>query len=111
MINNKTSNTDKAKIMQLIYEGKIASPGLTMEILDFMDDSDFEDRIPAMLPKDIKIYHKIGNEIKAVHDVAVVELAGNPYYIGVLSMDNPDEADSIKTIAQISKLVFDFFRN
>lgn len=110
MLNNKTSNTDQEKLLRMMYEGKIAKPPLTAEMLDFMNDSDFEDRIPALLPKEIKVYHKIGNEIRNTHDVGIVDLPNRPYYIGVFTVDNSDEQDAIKIIAQISKLVFEYMK-
>ncbi len=111
MVNNKTSNADQEKMFRLIYEGKIVSGPLTQEMLDFMDDSDFEDRLPGLLPKGTKVYHKIGSELRITHDVGIVDLPKRPYYIGVLTVDNPSEEDAIKTIAEISKLVFEYFQN
>lgn len=106
---NKTSNSDQEKLFRLIYEGKIAGEALTKEMIDFMDDSDFEDRIPALLPKDIPVYHKIGNEVRNTHDVGIVDLPKGPYYIGVFTSDNPDEQQAINIVAQISKIVYDYF--
>lgn len=105
---NKTSNSDQEKLFRLIYENKIASVQLTAEMLEMMDDSLYEDRLPALLPADITIYHKIGNEIRQVHDVGIIDLEGNPYYLGVLVSDNPSDENAVKLIAQISKLVFDY---
>jgi beta-lactamase class A len=72
-----------------------------------MVSSDFENRLPALLPKEVKIYHKIGSEIGNIHDVGIIE-AAHPYYIGVFSNDITDDTSAETTIAQISKLVFDF---
>jgi len=108
MENNKTSNVDVALLISLIYQGKITNPSLTREMIGFMDDSDFEDRLPKYLAKNIKVYHKIGNEIGNIHDVGIIDLPGKPYYLGVLSTDVPDEEEAEEIIAQISKLVFEF---
>lgn len=110
MNNNKTSNKDMKKLMALMYNGDITNSALTTEMLDFMEESDFENRIPAKLPQEVKVYHKIGNEIRNTHDVGIVEPpAGRPYYIGVLISDNPDENQAISIIADISKETFDYF--
>lgn len=107
--NNKTSNKDIELLLHMMYEGKIASPALTTEMIGLMDDSDFEDRIPALLPDNTKVYHKIGNEVGNVHDTGIVESPNAIYYIGVLSSDITDEQDGISTIAQVSKAVYDYF--
>lgn len=110
MKSNKTSNIDQAKLLKLMYEGKVTSAALTKEMLDFMDDSEFEDRLPRQLPKEIPVYHKIGSEIRNTHDVGIVDPpAGGPYYIGVFITDSPDEEDAKKTISEISRLTYEFF--
>lgn len=108
---NKTSNTDQEKLLRLMYEGKVANAALTKEMLDFMDDSDFEDRLPVLLPENLVIYHKIGNEIRNTHDVGIVDLPGRPYYIGVFTTDNPNEDDAKKIISEISRLTYEYFTN
>ncbi len=95
----------------MIYEGKVANPALTAEMLDFMDDSDFEDRLPGLLPKEINVYHKIGSEIRNRHDVGIIDLPNKPYYLGVFISDNPNDEDSTATIAQISRMVYDYYNN
>ena len=106
--NNKTSNQDMALLFSKIYRSQIANIALSTEMIGFMDDSDFENRLPALLPKDIKVYHKIGSEVGNVHDVGVVVLEKHPYYLGVMTNDVTDEPQAEATIAQISRMVYDF---
>lgn len=108
MKENKTSSYDMALLFAKIYKNEIANQALTEELLDHMDDSEFEDRIPMFLPKNIKIYHKIGTEIGNIHDAGVINIDGNPYYLGVFSNDITDEKEAKNTIATISKIVYDF---
>lgn len=111
MVNNKTSNADQEKVLRMMYEGKIAKTALTTEMLDFMNDSDFDNRIPQFLPKEVKVYHKIGNEIRNIHDVGIVDYPKRPYYIGVFTSDDPSDEDAVSTIARISKLVYDYINS
>lgn len=109
MEENITTNKDQALLLKAIFSGQVASPTLTEEMIGFMDNSDFEDRLPALLPKDIEVFHKIGNEISILHDVGVIRLKnGRKYYLGVLTTGYADEAETINLIAKISKLVFDY---
>lgn len=110
MENNKTSNRDMARLFSLMYQGKITNEPLTKEMIGFMDASDFEERLPKLLPKNVKVFHKIGNEEGCIHDVGIINLPQNPYYLGVLSTDVPDEKEAKEIIAQISKLVYEFER-
>lgn len=105
--NNKTSNKDMALLLTHIYNGKIVKPALTREMFSFLKDSDFETRLPALLPAGTTVYHKIGNEVGNVHDVGIVVSANKTYYIGILTSDVTDEDAAEKLEAEISKLVFD----
>ena len=109
MLQNKTSNKDMAILFTKIYKGQIANQGYTQEMLGFFKDTDFENRLPAQLPKTVPIYHKIGNEVGNVHDVGIVALENNPYYIGVMTNDIIDIEHAEETIATISKMVFDYY--
>lgn len=106
--NNKTSNKDMAELLVKMYKGQIANKALTQEMIGFLDDSDFENRLPARLPDDVHVYHKIGNEVGNIHDVGIVALARKPYYIGVMTNDVIDEPTTEKAIAEISKIVYEF---
>lgn len=105
---NETTNKDMNLLMRMIFEGKIANEAFTQEMIGIMDDSDFEDRLPFLLPSDAVVYHKIGNEVRVVNDVGVIEYGGKRWYVGVLTDNIPDETATKHVIARISKLIFDY---
>lgn len=106
MINNKTSNKDTEIVMEKIYKGQVANKANTQELLAFFQNTDFEDRLPALLPSETKVYHKIGNAEGATHDVGIVEAGSIQYYIGIFTNDIADEAGTVNLMAKISKLVY-----
>ena len=108
MANNKTSNQDMALLLTKMYRGQIASNALTVEMFGFMTNSDFENRLPALLPKTVSVYHKIGSEIGNLHDVGIIDAGAHPYYIGIMTNDITDEAATESVMAQVSKLVYDY---
>lgn len=108
MTENTTTNRDQATLMRAMFEGKVASKELTQEMKGWMENTIFEDRLPSLLPEDVKVYHKIGNQVRVIHDVGVIEFEDKQYYLGVLTTDIPDEDEAKKTIAEISKAVYDF---
>ncbi len=105
---NKTSNRDLATLMVKLYKGQVTNKALTEEMVGFMDDSDFENRIPALLPKTIPVYHKIGTEVGNIHDAGIIVLPDRPFYLGVLTNDVSDEPTTEAAIAQIAKIAFDY---
>ncbi len=110
MVNNKTSNRDIALLFEKMYKEEITNAASTQEVLAFFKDTDFEDRLPALLPKTTTVYHKIGNEIAVLHDAGIVTDGTTTYYIGVFTSDITDDEESKKIIAEISKLVYDYLK-
>lgn len=105
---NETTNADIRALMEKMYHNQIAFTKLTDEMIDFMDDSDFEDRLPALLPSTVHVYHKIGNEVRITHDVGIITFNDTAYYLGVLSMEVPDIEEGKKLIAKISQLTYQY---
>ncbi len=108
MVNNQTSNRDMAILFRLIMDKKITSPALSDEMLGFLKDSDFEDRLPSLLPKGTTVYHKIGTGTGTVHDVGVVVHGNTEYYIGIFTSDITDEEQASTLAAKVSKTTYDF---
>ena len=111
MKDNKTSASDMKILLSKIYDGEIANPALSSEMLDFLHGSDFEDRIPQDLPTGTKVYHKTGDETGKIHDVGIVDITDNTYYIGILTIDMKDEKKTKKNIAKISQLIYDYMKD
>lgn len=110
MVNNKTSNRDISILFEKIYKREVTNEASTQEMLAFFKDTDFEDRLPALLPKTVSVYHKIGNEIAIMHDAGLVTDGKMTYYIGVFTSDITDDEESKKIIAEVSKLVYDYLK-
>jgi beta-lactamase class A len=79
-------------------------------MLAFFKDTEFEDRIPGLLPKTVQVYHKIGSEIGFMHDVGVVVAPTTTYYIGIMTSDITNEPETTKLMAEVSKLVYDYLK-
>ena len=112
MVNNKTTVYDIAILFEKIYKGEIANPQNTRELLEFMRQTETEDRLPAKLPDSIKVYHKTGDGEGFVHDLGIIETENRTYFLGVMSSDIGDtEEETKETIAEISKRVFESLNN
>lgn len=107
MADNKTTAYDMAILFEKIYNNQIAESANTKELLEFMTETEFEDRLPKSLPKETKVYHKTGDEEGFVHDVGIIETEKGVYYLGVMTSDIGDKEEQTKdTIAEISKKVY-----
>ncbi|MEK7528376.1 MAG: serine hydrolase [Patescibacteria group bacterium] len=110
MINNQTSNRDIAILLPKLLDGKIVNLALTQELKAFFKDTEFEDRLPSLLPKTATVYHKTGDAIATLHDVGIVEDGKLKYYIGIFTSDITDEEQTKKLMAKISRLVYDYLK-
>lgn len=109
MANNKTSLFDMYILIKKIYEGEVTNASLARELLDFLKDTDIEDRIPKLLPDSTNVYHKTGDAIGSIHDVGIVKQDDIVFFVGVMTTDVGDHEEETKiTIAKIAKLIFDF---
>lgn len=112
MANNQTSLSDLFIVFNKLYLEEITTQALTKELLEFMRNTDFEDRLSFLLPKDAKMYHKTGDAEGGVHDAGIVEYGKSLYFIGVLTNDISDrEKETKSAIAEISKKIFDKVTN
>ena len=106
-LNNTTTARDLAIILRAIQEEKAASPAATREMLSILRAQEFNDRIPAGLPKGVPVAHKTGDITAVAHDAAIVyPPARPPYVLVVLTRGIKDETKSSKLIADISSIIY-----
>lgn len=95
---------DMAIYMREVYNFRNANPELGDEMMWYFENTVYNDRIPKLLPKNIKVAHKTGNQIDALHDVGIVFI-DSPYILAIMSKNiNEEEADDV--IAEISRMVY-----
>lgn len=110
IVENKTSNNDIALLFRKIYEEKITNPAYTQEMLSFFKDTEYESRLPRLLPENVTVYHKIGTEMRIFHDAGIVTDGTHTYYIGIFTSDVTDETATDAKMAEISNLVYVFMQ-
>lgn len=99
---NRTSARDVGVFFRMLYDNKITTPALTGEILGYMTDTDFEDRLALFAKDKAKIYHKSADAVAMIHDAGIVDDGKNPFIIIVLSSGIKDEQDAKITIGKIA---------
>lgn len=107
MKNNKTSAKDMGKILDLLYNEKITNKAYTQEFLDFLKDTDFEDRLPRFLEEDVVVYHKIGDAVNMVHDVGILDAGKKPFILAVLTTEIVDEEEAKRALGELAKIIYE----
>lgn len=104
---NVTSPRDMATFFKAVLAFNKEAPALGGELLEALQHTNFNDRIPALLPPGTLVAHKIGNQVRVVNDAGVVLLPDHPYLISLFT-DDVNEGEATATLAKISRLVYDY---
>lgn len=111
---NYTSPRDMANILEKLYKGKCVDPKSDKKMLDILTKQQWNERIPANLPHDLKIAHKTGELADALHDCGIVFGHQRDYILCIMTRDVPSEhpgyddnnALAYNDMALISKLIW-----
>lgn len=109
-----TNASDIALFLKKLYQGQIKSLTISAEIIEILGLGKINDRIPAKLPKDVRVVHKTGELPGVRHDAGIVYPSADsvevtPYVIVLMSRDLQYEDEGVEVLANISKDVYDYF--
>ncbi|UZQ86130.1 class A beta-lactamase-related serine hydrolase [Thermoclostridium stercorarium] len=97
---------DLAVYARELYRFYQENPEIAGILIEDLQNTMWNDRINKLLPKDVKVAHKIGNYEGVYNDVGIV-FAEEPYVLAVMS-ENADQSVASDVIAQISKKIYDY---
>jgi beta-lactamase class A len=104
-LNNTTTARGLLMLLEKIEKGEAVSAKADAEMLSILKRQQFNNAIPAGLPKGVVVGHKTGNITKIHHDAAIV-YGDRPYVLVVLVRGLQDEGHSAALIASISREVW-----
>lgn len=108
---NTTTPDDMVTLLEAIHRGEVAGTERTEALLGILDDSAFEDRLPAQLPDGAKVYHKTGDAFGGgLHDAGLVEWRGHTYAVAIFTdRQGGDQTGTKARMAEASRDVFAYF--
>jgi beta-lactamase class A len=107
-MNNTTTAFDLMLIFEKIAKGEMVNQAACNEMIAILLDQKFNEVIPAQLPNEVKVAHKTGNITGVQHDSGIVILPdGRKYVLVILSKNLKDEKEAIKSMASVSKMIYD----
>ena len=119
MYKNFTTTNSANDLLQKFYKGEVLSKNSTDFLMKIMiETTTGTNKIVAQLPKETQVAHKTGSSGKndkgltiAENDIAIITLPnGKHYAISIFVSDSMESAETNnKMIADISKIVFDYF--
>ena len=108
-INNRVTAEGLLRILVMLAEGKAFSPALSRRMMDILHGQEFNQGIPARLPKGARVAHKTGEISTVAHDAGVVYLPKRkPYVLVILTEWDAAATGRSRTIAAISHAIYEF---
>jgi beta-lactamase class A len=106
-MNNTTTSADLAALLTRIEKGEALGEANARLMKDVLLRQEFNEAIPAGVPKGTPVAHKTGSITATLHDAAIVYPAHRaPYVLVVLTRKIPDEKIARALIADISRLAW-----
>jgi beta-lactamase class A len=108
-MNNQVTAYDLMLLFEKIDDEALVNAEASMGMMDILLNQQFNDIIPAQLPKNVKIAHKTGWITGVHHDSGIVFLPdGRKYVLVILSKELKNEPESVKAMAHVSKMIYDY---
>jgi beta-lactamase class A len=106
-MNNTTTSADLAILLQRIEWNEAVGPASARLMKEILLRQEFNDAIPAGVPRGTPVAHKTGSITATLHDAAIVYPPGRaPYVLVVLTRRIPSDSTARTLIADISRLVW-----
>jgi len=102
----ETTPEEIGLLFQKLYQGKILKDKNRDEILSFLIDTAFEDWIPKGIPDEIRVSHKIGQDLGTFSDAGLV-FSPHPFILIIMSQ-NAREKEADEVMPEITKRVWVF---
>lgn len=107
-INNTVTADGLLRILVMLAEGRAFSHALSRRMMDILHGQEFNQGIPARLPKGARVAHKTGEISTVAHDAGVVYLPKRkPYVLVILTEWDPAVSGRSRTIAAISHTIYE----
>jgi beta-lactamase class A len=83
----------------------------SQELLDYLSNTGFEDRIVAGVDDGVTVAHKVGNFGQSTQSDCGIVYLDKKNYLLCLMIEGPDNAETDAKLAAISKLTFEYLKN
>jgi len=111
-MNNSATARGLTQTMKLIAEKKVVSGQASEKMIEIMLGQEFNESIPALLPKSVRVAHKTGWTDDVYHDTGIVYAereARKPYALSIMTKGFAEnqESEAHQCMAIISKTIYE----
>jgi len=105
-LNNTTTARGLQVLLTGIADGEVVDEDSCRAMIAILEKQNFNEGIPAGLPRGTRVAHKTG-EITNIHHDAAIVYAPRPFVLVVLVRGIIDQKDSAALIADITKMLYE----
>jgi len=107
-LNNSATARGFMNLLVKLEKREIVSPEDSNEMIQILLAQQFNEMIPAQLPRDVRVAHKTGWTGKYFHDVGIVYPPNRkPFVLAILTNGFEKEIDAHSFVAILAKIIFD----
>lgn len=111
-MNNTVTAYDLMVIFDHLANGSVVNKKACDAMIKILMHQHFREKIPALLPADVKTATKSGSIDKISHDSGIVFLPdGRKYVVVLLSRGMEDEKSADETLARVSRIIYNHVMN
>lgn len=104
---NWTTVNDVGHFFELLYAKQCVSPDADEQMLHILQKQEDNDKIPALLPKNVKVAHKTGELAGILHDGGIVFTAKGDYIVCILADGVQSFEQTTETMAKMSRAIYE----
>jgi len=106
---DRAAPADLAALLADLHAGRLLAPTTTALALEILGACQTNSRIPADLPRGIRVAHKTGSLNERANDAGIVHGPAGPFVLVLMNEGEPDERRASLTLARAARWVFDHF--
>lgn len=99
---NQVRADQVSDLLARIEEGRLITPEASARMKEILGRQMDNDKIPAALPPDARVYHKTGETSRVTHDTGIVVLGGRRLVLSILS-ERPPGGTTYRTFANVAR--------
>ena len=106
---DRATPDDLARLLLDLHAGRLLSPARTELACTILEDCQTNTRIPADLPKGVRVGHKTGTLTGRANDVGVVHAPSGPFVLVLMNEGEADERKASQVLARAARWIYDTF--
>ena len=106
---DRATPADLARLLVDLHAGRLLSPAGTELARAILEDCQTNTRIPAELPKGVRVGHKTGTLAGRTNDVGLVHAPSGPFVLVLMNEGEADERRASQVLARAARWVYDAF--